>query len=454
MKVILFGLGNYYGRFRKFFRDDDIIALCDNNTKKQGEILDGKLVVPPEQLKTIYFDKIYILSSFVKEIKKQLFDLGITEEKVEVFFDILIPTDCVQRYDGLPCKKKSQEILVIASDMNNTSGATIVLFQMVKLITNMGYRVTVASPVVGPFIEDFLGVCHELVVDPRLLVGRLSDIEWVGKYGITIVNTVHLYYLFRELPKRMKVLWWIHEAAELYSSVDYEILNSINWMNIYTYAVSNVARKPFLELTEKVKCGIMPYGKQDIPNSGISYNTSHIVRFVVVGSVEYRKGQDILVKAAEKVLDHGYTNFEIDLIGNYGNQYSDELLLQIEQARLPIRLLGPIGNMDLLKKLEEYHVLICCSRQDPLPVVVTEAMMKNIPSIMSNSIGTCDYIEDNQNSLVFDNENSDELCEKIIWCICHRDSLKEMGRNARRVYEEFFSLEAFEERIKKNFLNS
>ena len=41
MRAILFGLGNYYGRFRKYFDDEDIVVLCDNNKEQHGKIIDG-----------------------------------------------------------------------------------------------------------------------------------------------------------------------------------------------------------------------------------------------------------------------------------------------------------------------------------------------------------------------------------------------------------------------------
>lgn len=449
MRVILFGLGNYYGRFRKYFDDEDIVVLCDNNKEQHGKIIDGKLVIAPEEICKYEYDTIYILSSYVQEIQAQLLDLGINKDKIEVFFNISIGRNNVERIKGNRQTTKGKEILVIASDFNSTSGATTVLLEASKSLLKNGYDITVASPIDGAAKDSFLQVCCEVIIDPRLLVGTLADIEWVEKYDILIVNTVHYYYLFRKHDTSKQIIWWLHEPEMYYSSIDAKILDDIDYQNIRVFAVSNIARNPILKRSDKIKCDILLYGKRDCPSNFSRDNNREKMKFIVIGGITFIKGQDILVDAVKKIVGQTKDMFEIIFVGNNESNFADELRKVIIKYGLPIKFVNSMSNNKVLELLEEQDVLICCSREDSLPVVTIEAMMKSVPCIISNMTGTAEYVKNYDNSIIFENENADDLSKKIMWCLEHREQVIEMGQKARKVYEEFFSMEIFSKKIKQ-----
>ena len=95
--------------------------------------------------------------------------------------------------------------------------------------------------------------------------------------------------------------------------------------------------------------------------------------------------------------------------------------------------------------LENSDVLVCPSRQDPMPTVVSEAMMHAIPCIVSDATGTAAYIHKGEDGLVFKTEDVQDLMEKIIWCVGNQDKLKRMGQSERKLYERYFSMKAFED---------
>ena len=39
MKYIIFGTGEYYKRYKRWFLDRDVVVLLDNDTKKQGKMI-------------------------------------------------------------------------------------------------------------------------------------------------------------------------------------------------------------------------------------------------------------------------------------------------------------------------------------------------------------------------------------------------------------------------------
>ena len=92
-------------------------------------------------------------------------------------------------------------------------------------------------------------------------------------------------------------------------------------------------------------------------------------------------------------------------------------------------------------------MVVCPSREDPLPIVMTEAMMYRKPCIASDSTGTADYIKDGINGFVCKTEDSEDLCEKMRYFIHHQEKIEIMGKEARKVYEEYFTMDKFADRL-------
>ena len=74
-------------------------------------------------------------------------------------------------------------------------------------------------------------------------------------------------------------------------------------------------------------------------------------------------------------------------------------------------------------------------------------MMHILPCLISDSVGTVEYIRDGIDSIVFQSGNVDQLKEMLEKCILGKVNLRQMGRNARQVFEENFSMEAFEDQF-------
>lgn len=91
--------------------------------------------------------------------------------------------------------------------------------------------------------------------------------------------------------------------------------------------------------------------------------------------------------------------------------------------------------------------MVCPSREDSLPIVMTEAMMYSKPCIASDSTGTADYIKDGINGFVCKTEDSEDLCEKMRYFIHHQEKIEIMGKEARKVYEEYFTMDKFADRL-------
>ena len=170
--------------------------------------------------------------------------------------------------------------------------------------------------------------------------------------------------------------------------------------------------------------------------------------FVTIGYIEWRKGQDILIEAIEHLSEDVLSRAEFILIGQNTSLMAKELKKRVEK-RSNVKMAGTVSREEVHAVLENADVMICPSREDPMPTVCAEAMMHSVPCLVSDATGTAEYIKDGYNGLIFKSEDTKNLREKIEWCIQNRSVLKDMGKRAFEIYRNTFSQEAFESNLLK-----
>ena len=69
-----------------------------------------------------------------------------------------------------------------------------------------------------------------------------------------------------------------------------------------------------------------------------------------------------------------------------------------------IIITGTMNREEINKILDDADVFICSSREDPMPTVAAEAMMHQVPCILSDVVGTAALVQDNVNGMIFHSE--------------------------------------------------
>ncbi|WP_027125496.1 glycosyltransferase family 4 protein [Gelidibacter mesophilus] len=145
--------------------------------------------------------------------------------------------------------------------------------------------------------------------------------------------------------------------------------------------------------------------------------------FGFVGSLSYRKGVDVLLKAFSTC-----TQFNVHLIilGDGEIDWVKEMINEYQLNDI-VSLIPFRDPKDIYRMID---TLILPSRREGFPLVPLEAMMMKKPVIRSNTEGAHDQIIDGNNGYVFESENHLELA-KIIEKISNTpQSLERLGENA------------------------
>ena len=167
---------------------------------------------------------------------------------------------------------------------------------------------------------------------------------------------------------------------------------------------------------------------------------------MTIGYIESRKGQDVLIAAVKLLRKEILSQCEFYLVGQDTSMLAEQIKDEIKNIPQVV-MKGSVGRVEINRLLRETDMMICPSREDPMPTVVAEAMMHSVPCILSDAAGTAAYISNGENGLIFVSEDSKELAEKIEWCVLHKENAVRMGSEARIIYENIFSMNVFERNL-------
>ena len=460
LKFVLFGTGDYYNRYHHFFHEQDVVAVLDNNAKKQGTYIDGWPIASPEKIQEFNFDAVVILSFYYLEMKAQLRELGVPEEKIFHFYDLYkLFTESgydykedekavykVKRQQG---PEATQSVLLLSHDLN-LGGPALALFNAAKVLQGNGYRVTFGSMIDGRLRENLTEEGIDVIVDSRLQLLPMNQIGWISDFDLVICNTINYHTFLKKTKAGIPIIWWLHDSAFFYQGIREGILENINRSNIKLLSVGSVPKRAFQSRVPSADISELLYAVADSTQTNADLLETNKrkekqprVLFTTIGYIEWRKGQDILLDAIEQLGEDTLSKCSFKLVGQDESLFADKLRRRAK-AYSSVNFVGTVGRDEINNILENTDVLICPSREDPMPTVCAEAMMHKVPCLVSDATGTAEYIHNGIDGFIFSSESSEKLAEKIKWCVEHQDNLIEIGACARNIYEEHFTTEVFE----------
>lgn len=171
-----------------------------------------------------------------------------------------------------------------------------------------------------------------------------------------------------------------------------------------------------------VKPNFLPYDPEP------SYNNNDY--FLYAGRIDNLKGIKVLSSA---LLDRINTNVKIIGDGPEINKLKENKNLQILNKRSNNETINYIKNCISL-----IFPSIC---YETFGLSIIEAFACGKPVIASRLGAMEDLVEEGKSGLLFEPGNSDDLRNKIVWAIEHKAEMKEMGKNARKIFEDKYTAE-------------
>lgn len=146
---------------------------------------------------------------------------------------------------------------------------------------------------------------------------------------------------------------------------------------------------------------------------------------ICVGKISYQKGQDLLVRAWEKV-SQKHPDWKLELYG-YANEdfLSTETLEQNNIHHFP-------PEKKIMEKYLKSSIYVMSSRFEGFGMVLIEAMACGVPCVSFDcNYGPSDIITNNEDGILVKKESSKDLAEELIFLIENKELRQKYGKTAK-----------------------
>lgn len=362
-------------------------------------------------------------------------------------------------------------VLMIANSLE-CYGANNSMLDMIAALKEKGINILVFVPGKGEFNRELRRRCIRYFVIPYYYCADISGSQ--EKKFKKLWDNICLAWKTRYLVKEKKIDL-IHTNA---SNVDFGIILAAmcNLPHVWhirellyedyrlKYNFPNLEKK-FMRRTdcliyisrfvaEKRKCG----GRYVILRDGLDIKkykihkselfSNHIIRILYCGIISKEKGTIDAIRAVKKMIEWGYTNVQLDIVGTW-NDYCMDLINYVKQNELDKYIFFRGYEKNMYKYRQKTDIAVMCSRNEALGRVVVESMLGECLMIGANSGGIRELIKDGKTGYLYEPGNSEQLAHKICLVIQNIEESKKIVKAAKNYAENQFDSADYAKRICK-----
>ncbi len=183
--------------------------------------------------------------------------------------------------------------------------------------------------------------------------------------------------------------------------------------------------------------------KQDLDFSNL--------KILTIGKFVKRKNHFFLIESIMSLIKNH--NIKITIIGEVSNnehqKYFEKLINFVKYNNLEryVLIKKNIQHKKIYDYYSSHNLFVLPSTNEPASISLLEAMGFGLPCICSNTCGTKTYIKEKYNGYIFENNNKQDLKDKINLFVNNSKILEQMSRNSLDYSKQNISFENY----KKNF---
>ena len=341
-------------------------------------------------------------------------------------------------------KNTANRILFVTPELIYT-GAPRSLIRVCKIARTLGYEPIVWSMKEGPFRKEFKkeGIPVSLVSSKE--ISQESNIALIKSCKMAYCNTIVTDEYAQFIKKYIPTIWFIREASNI---PDFCRNNKKRLRTLKTfphlYCVSSYAAESIAKYTTQ-PIHVLENCVEDEIDLASNYvtGTADKIRFVQFGTMEFRKGYDVLL-AAYKMMPEAYRNkAELYFAGgfiNSGTPFCSYLFSEMKKVD-GVHYLGLIqGEEQKVNILSTMDVIVVASRDESCSLVALEGAMLSKPLIVTENVGA-KYMVTPDNGVITKTDDVHSLKDALMLMIDNRAKLAEMGKKSRHLYEKLASMD-------------
>jgi glycosyltransferase involved in cell wall biosynthesis len=349
------------------------------------------------------------------------------------------------RNDASAQIETSADLLFVSHDLS-LSGAPMMLFHAAVWCKRHGIFVTVIAPDDGPLRAKFEQEGIPLIIDPLVEAEHESFPAFARDFDCVIANTIRTSAVVRALKQEeVPVVWWLHEpgsVGEHYLREESKLRAAMPMADLLLAPSEKTASiyRPYTESPVKCLHNAIP----DIGDKTRARPAVSPLRFLLMASIEPRKGQDIFVQAIAQLPKEIQRSARFEIAGRILDPDFWPVIEPTAKRIENLIVTGALSHDEALAKVNAADVIVAPSRDEAMPTVtILETMSLGKGLITSNVGGATETFVDGENALLVRPESVDELAAAIQRLIENPGLVAELGRKARETYEQNFTIERF-----------
>lgn len=313
----------------------------------------------------------------------------------------------------------------------------------------------------GPVAEEVLRIARERPVDA--VFASIWDVEWVGVHGFTSLPIVCGYTTPFSVVRATQpdsigldtatveaiesLEAWAHRAAHAVQVNGEHVASSVA-------ASSGVEFEPQARFVVPLGSGTAAGRDADPPTERSAGGGTEVL---FVGRLEPRKGADLLLAAAPRILaadgDVHLTVVGDDTIPVAGG-VTMRAAFEAEHADLvrsgAVSFRGVVDDAQLQQLRRRADIAVLPSRFESFGLVYVEAMAHATPVVALRGSGADEVVVDGVTGVLCD-EDPDALAAAVLALIADPSTARDMGEAGRARFEEHFTAEAMVDRFERLF---
>ena len=360
-------------------------------------------------------------------------DKEIITQNSSMFFD---------RTDNKVSDQPPKKCLLIVPDME-LNGAQTVLFNMIHILNDLSYELTVISSEDGPYRTKYTDNGIRVIIRPVVSCSELFK-EYMRSFDLVLLNSSSvLPYLYFFINTNTHVLLWLHETKQQLQNTGFtmpppQLLSP----NIRIVGVTKAVQRGIDELYDyTIKVLPMPVFNAYKSIGTEARDKTDIARFFIPAGYTYIKGQDILLNTITR-LPKDFTDKSHFTFCGYklpGQEKYYDSIKAIAESLSNVTFLDSLDQSEVYRLYESSDCVVAPSRIDATPTTIVEALMFKKIALVSSNAGISEYLSDCVNAFVFANE--DELFKRLLLIISDISNMDRIKTSGYKVYEENFSAE-------------
>lgn len=327
------------------------------------------------------------------------------------------------------------------------SGAPIQLWHVVRALQARGYDVAVAVPKAGAAESGPIsGLLEQRGAEIFPLVDlsappKMEELRALCRqFDVIVANTLVMWSAVEAAhAEGVPVIWYIHESrvAEQLLAHNPGMQSAFELADLLVMPTCRTAQL-YAAFTDRA-IEVVPYGIPPAPEQAKRPEETQ-TQFLLLGSYERRKGQDIFLEAITQFPEEARQRAAFRMAGRALETEFHADLLRRAAGMPDVELSGALEHDAALAATSAADVLVCASRDETMPIAILEAMSLGKAIVSTDVGGISEWLTDGKNVLIVPPENIGALAQALTRCLDEPSLAAHLGANARRTFTEHFSI--------------